>query len=426
MTGPNPDASYEHRQRAAAMALQAGRARTAEQALRALSAEAPADPRNCWLLGIALLDQGKLADAIASLEGVLQGAADFAHARVDLARAYRAAGRVADARAQLRVVLGQHPRLALAWLAYGDVLVDLQQYEDARIAFERARQCDPERASIEAATQVLLADDRKAAEALFRQVLQRDPGHAAALCGLATLSLAADVPADAERLLRHALRQSPHLPLAWRGLGPAMLSLGRLSEAEAAARYLRTIEPENPQSWIATAAAAARLLQPEVALAAYQRAAELQPQEVRLHTSIGHVQKTLGRRAESEAAYKAAIALDRRNAEAYWSLADLKNYAFSDAEIAAMQAVLVDPQRPPAGDAQLCFALGKAFEQRRQYARAFEYYARGNARRRLDAPFDIAAFEQRAARIRAVFNAEFVAAHAACGDASPAPIFIVG
>jgi tetratricopeptide (TPR) repeat protein len=240
------------------------------------------------------------------------------------------------------------------------------------------------------------------------------------------LSLAADVPGDAERLLRHALRQSPHLPLAWRGLGPALLALGRLTEAEAAAHYLRSIEPENPQSWIATAAAATRLLRQEDALAAYERAAQLQPAEVRLRTSIGHVNKTLGRRAASEAAYKSAIAIDPCNAEAYWSLADLKNYTFTDAEIEAMQRVLADGERPPAGDAQLCFALGKAFEQRRQYAQAFDYYARGNARRRLDAPFDSEAFERRAARIRAFFSAKFFSVHAASGDSSAAPIFIVG
>ncbi|MDE2251347.1 MAG: sulfotransferase [Gammaproteobacteria bacterium] len=426
MSAPARPSTFEQRLQAAHAALRAGRAQTAEQWLRALAAQAPDDLNSRWLLAVALLDQDRAAEGIALLEPVLQAAPDFAAARVDLARSYRSVGRPADARAQLRRVLERHPHHASAWMAYGDALVDLGQPADARTAFERARECDPERPRIEAATRALLADERKTAEELFRQVLQRDPGHAAALCGLAAVSLAADVPGDAERLLRHALRQSPHLPLAWRGLGPALLSLGRLEEAAAAARYLRDIEPENPQSWIATAAAAARLLRQEEALAAYERAAQLQPAEVRLRTSIGHVNKTLGRRAQSEAAYKAAIALDRYNAEAYWSLADLKNYSFSDAEIAAMEALLADERRPRAGDAQLHFALGKACEQRQQFGRAFEHYARGNALRRRDAPFDIEAFEQRAARIREFFSAEFFAAHAADGSASAAPIFVIG
>lgn len=426
MNARKPASIFEQRLRAAHAALRAGRAQTAERSLRALDLECPGDVNCGWLLGAACLYQDKTAESIETLEGVVLRAPDFAHAQVDLARAYRGGGRIAEAREQVRRVLERQPHHSLAWLAYGDVLVDLEQWEDARTAFERARQCDPERPRIEQATAAMVADDRKTSEDLFRQVLHGDASHVAALCGLAALSLAADVPADAERLLRHALRQSAHLPLAWRGLGPALLALGRLTEAETAARYLRTIEPENPQSWIATAAVAARLLRQEEALAAYEQAARLMPREVRLRMSIGHIHKTLGRRAESEATYKEALAIDPRDAEAYWSLADLKNYRFSDSEVVAMQGLLAPerPQRP--GDAQLYFALGKALEQREQYPQAFSYYAQGNARRRLEAPFSIEAFERRSAQIQAVFSAEFFAAHAANGNLSAAPIFIVG
>ena len=68
-----------------------------------------------------------------------------------------------------------------AWLAYGDALFDLQQYDDARIAFERARLTDPERVRVEQATAALVADDRRKAEELFRAILQADPSHVAAL-----------------------------------------------------------------------------------------------------------------------------------------------------------------------------------------------------------------------------------------------------
>ena len=82
--------------------------------------------------------------------------------------------------------------------------------------------------------------------------------------------------------------------------------------------------------------------------------------------------------------------------------------------------------RERAKQAQLHFALGKAFEQREQYAEAFAHYAQGNALRRLDAPFDIEHFERRAARIRAFFDPAFFAERAGSGDPSRAPIFIVG
>jgi tetratricopeptide (TPR) repeat protein len=426
MSAPGNNADFEDAVRHAHMALRAGRAASAERGLRALAGQSPGDLNCRWLLGVALLDQERIADSIATLEAVLAAAPGFAQARVDLARACRSGGQAARARELVRQVLEQLPRHHLAWLAYGDALVDLEQYADAIVAFERARLCDPEQARVARATAALVADERKYSEQLFRDILQADPGHVAALCGLAALSLAADKGNDAERLLRHALKQSAHHPLIWRGLGQVFMAQGRLSEAEAAVRHLLKMEPENPQSWITIAAVATRLLRQEEALAAYQQAARLKPEEVQLQMSIGHVQKTLGRRAQSEAAYKAALLMDPACAEAYWSLADLKNYSFSDAEIAAMERLLADGATRRAAAAQLQFALGKACEQRRQYAEAFSHYQRGNAQRRLDAPFDIGHFERRAQRICAFFNEQFFASHAGSGNPDAAPIFIVG
>ena len=360
------------------------------------------------------------------LEGALRSAPGFVEARVDFARALRRAGRAAQARDEVRRVLAELPHHHRAWLAYGDVLVDLGQYDDALIAFERARLTDPERVHIEEATAALLEGDRRRSEELFRGVLSGDPSHAAALCGLAALSLAADVPRDAERLLRHALRQSEHLPLAYRGLAPTLLGLGRLSEAEAVTRYLARIEPKSPQTWVTAAGVAIRLMRQTEAIDAYERAVQLRPQEVGLRMSIGHLQKTLGRRAESEASYKAALAMDPGRAEAYWSLADLKNYTFSDEEISAMQRLIESDPRGLSNEAQLDFALGKAFEQRRRFREAFAHYARGAELRRREAPFDIAQFERRCERIRAFFDAAFFASHRGSGDSSRAPIFIVG
>jgi tetratricopeptide (TPR) repeat protein len=426
MNAPRSNATFEENLRQAQATLRAGRAATAERWLRALEAQSPGETNCLWLLGTALLAQDKIPESITTLEHVLTRVPEFAQARVDLARAYRRDGRASQAREEVRRVLEKMPHHHLAWLAYGDALVDLEQFADARVAFDRARLSDPQRQHVEEATAALVADDRKTSERIFRGILQADPSHVAALCGLAALSLAADMRNDAARLLRHALKQSEHNPLTWRGLAQALLALGRLQEAHAAARRLLKIEPENPQSWITIASVATRLMRQEEALQAYEQAARLKPEEVRLRLSIGHIHKTLGRRPESEAAYKAALAIDPGIAEAYWSLADLKNYSFSDAEIVAMQHLLTSIESERSNAAQLCFALGKAFEQRKQYPNSFSYYARGNALRRLDAPFDIENFERRSARIRTFFDMAFFAKRAGSGNPSAAPIFIVG
>ncbi|HEY2808732.1 MAG TPA: sulfotransferase [Steroidobacteraceae bacterium] len=425
MNAPQPTSLVNSLTQARA-ALLAGRAATAEKLLRAQAAQHAADPNLQWLLAGALLYQEQPAAARELLETLLQRAPQFIEARVDLARALRAEGRPQEAREQVRRVLEKHPRHHRAWMAYGDLLVELENFTDARIAFERARETDPERPAIERATAALAADDRRSSEEIFRQILQRDPSHVAALVGLAAASLAAETPRDAERLLRHALKQSASLPLIWRALGPTLMRLGQVDAADQAARRLLRIEPDNPQSWVTLASVATRNLRVEDALEAYEQAARLQPQEVGLRMSIGHTQKTLGRRADSEASYHRALELDPGHAEAYWSLADLKNYTFADAEIEQLRRLVRDDPRRPSNEAQLHFALGKALEQRGRYGESFLSYARGNALRRIDEPFSIEAFERRTQRIRAFFTAEYFRARAQAGNPSRAPIFIVG
>jgi tetratricopeptide (TPR) repeat protein len=426
MSTPQPQESFEHRLLRAHATLRTGHAATAEAQLRALAGERPQDATTTWLLGAALLEQGKTAASLTVLEELLTRVPQFAHARVDLARAYRAAGRPQEAREAVRRVLEAVPRHQRAWLAYGDVLVDLGQYADARVAFERAHLTDPVLQRVEQATRAMLAGERRTAEELFRDILRGDASHVAALCGLAALSLTADKPADAERLLRHALKQSAYLPLIYRGLAPALIALGRTLEADAVTRHLINVEPASPQTWVTVAAVATRLMRQERALAAYQRAAELQPAEVGLRISVGHVQKTLGQRTDSEASYKGALQLDPGRADAWWSLADLKNYTFTDAEVDRLKRLLETDAREHSNEAQLNFALGKAHEQRARYAEAFAYYQRGNALRRLDAPFDIRAFERRCERIRGFFDSHFFTTCAGSGAPSAAPIFIVG
>jgi tetratricopeptide (TPR) repeat protein len=421
-------ASQAERRAAYAQALanlRAGRAQTAERQLRAIQAEAPGEVNSLRLLGVALLDQDKVFPAIEALERTVAAAPRFWPARTDLARAYRKGGRLEEAREELRRVVAAAPALEAAWLAYGDVLIDLEKFPDAKFAYERARLADPHCRRIEEASAALVAEDRKTAELIFRDILKSDPAHVAALCGLAAVSLTVSRAGDAERLLRHVLKQSAHLPLAWRGMCQALADLGRFPEAEAAVRRLLQIEPENPKNWVLLGNVCTRMMRQQDALVAFEEATRLNPGEVRLRLSIGHLHKTLGHRRECEEAYQACLSLDPNFGEVYWSLADLKTYVFSDAEIAAMQLLLKDGGEDT-DQAHLHFALGRAFEQRKSYAAAFDHYTDGNRRRRKTVAFDIRVFENKTRRVRECFDAALFARNAGVGCRDAAPIFVVG
>jgi tetratricopeptide (TPR) repeat protein len=222
------------------------------------------------------------------------------------------------------------------------------------------------------------------------------------------------------------LKQSAYLPLARRGLSQALLAQGALLEAESTVRGLLQMEGKNPNNWVLLATVYARLMRQEDALAAFEEAARINPDEVRIRLSIGHLNKTLGRRSDCEQAYRRCLEMNPGMGEAYWSLADLKNYAFSEAEIAAMQALVKGEDGDDEDQAHLHFALGRALEQQQDYPGAFDHYATANRRRRKTVPFDIAAFENKTRRVRECFDAAFFAARSGSGYPDPSPIFIVG
>ena len=107
-----------------------------------------------------------------------------------------------------------------------------------------------------------------------------------------------------------------------------------------------------------------------------------------LHLSIAHALKTLGQREEAIESYRRAAACRPNFGDAYWSLANLKTYRFTDEELARLRAAeggAVDHEH--VDRYHLCFALGKALEDRGEFAESFHYYALGNALKRTESKY---------------------------------------
>ena len=369
---------------------------------------------------------GTAADTIEDLKRALAGAPDDFGIRTRLARELHGIGHHEVALIEIRRAIQACDTWTPAWLALADLLVDLGRFVRAAAAYRRARAVDGYGIQLGLARRAWHDGNAREAEVRFQTILRQDAAHVGALCGLAGLRLSAGRLSDAERLLRHARKQCMYFPPALRLLGQAHLQAGRLLEGQAAIRRSLDIEPGNEQSWLALATICGRLMQPEAALSAYEAAERINPNRRLVHLSIGHVLKTLGRREECERVYHECLERDPTSGEAYWSLADLKNYIFSDAEIVAMESLLAHRAGDKTNVAALHFALGRACEQRNQCPRAFELYSAGNRLRRNETPFHYDAFESKCERLIASLDRRFVCANRDGGIADESPIFIVG
>ena len=74
----------------------------------------------------------------------------------------------------------------------------------------------------------------------------------------------------------------------------------------------------------------------------------------------------------------------------------------------------------------LCFALGKAFEDRYEFDQSFKYYQCGNDLKHQTSQYQPQRLEAEFEVQKEVFNADFFAQREGQGCTSPAPIFIVG
>ncbi len=264
------------------------------------------------------------------------------------------------------------------------------------------------------------------AEPLLKAQLRDDPFDVAAIRMLAELAGRIGRYKDAETLLRRAIELSPGFTAARANLALVLYRLNRPTEAIAELATVVAEDPDNPGHANLQAAAFGRLGQFDDAIALYQRVLADVPEQPRVWMSYGHMLKTVGRQADGVAAYRRAIDLLPSLGEAWWSLANLKTVRFDDTDIAAMEAALADVDITDEDRFHLDFALGKAFEDRRDAARAFAHYADGNARRRTALNYDAdetAAFVDRSI---AVFDADFFAARTGQGHPASDPIFILG
>jgi tetratricopeptide (TPR) repeat protein len=278
------------------------------------------------------------------------------------------------------------------------------------------------------ATQLLSDNEPVAAERIIREHLQRNPDDLEAMRLLGRIGHRLDVLDDAEVLLAEVLARAPDYTAARTDYVRVLLDRHKYREAHDELTTLLAADPSNATHQALEAAALVGLGEHEGAIERYRRLIpDADPVAAAdLELSLAHSLKTLGRTDEAIAAYTSAAARRPAFGDAYWSLANLKTYRFTDAEIDAMQAALADPSTSTTDRYHLCFALGKAAEDRGDYAASFGHYQHGNALKRAESRYRPDPIELNTANQRRVCTRAFFGERADYGLDSRAPIFIVG
>jgi len=264
------------------------------------------------------------------------------------------------------------------------------------------------------------------AESVIRAHLLEAADDIEAMRLLARIQHRRNVLDEAERLLETALKLSPNYTVARLDYVRVLIDGQKHLRAREEIDTLLKLEPSNHDYLSLYATACAGLGEHEKAIALYRQLLAITPEAAELHVLLAHSLKTLGRRQETIQCYQAAAAARPSFGDAYWSLANLKTYRFSDGEIACMRAAESAPDTQLVDRYHLCFALGKALEDRGEYAESWRYYERGNTLKRTESCYRPEIMETHTLGQIEVCTAEFFSARVGVGVPDPDPIFIVG
>ena len=268
--------------------------------------------------------------------------------------------------------------------------------------------------------------DLSVAENILRAYLRHASNSVEALRLLARIEHQRGALDDAELRLEAALKLSPSYRAARLDYVRVLIDHQKYLHAHEMIHTLLQPEPGNRDYLLLYAAACAGLGRHTAAIVVYHQLLARSPGSSDLHVLLGHSLKAVGRQKEAIESYQAAAAVKPGFGDAYWSLANLKTYRFSQDEIACMRAWEAAPATDPVDRYHLCFALGKAYEDRREYAESWQFYEHGNRLKRAESRYHPYIAETNTRQQIEVCTAEFFAARTGVGAPDPDPIFILG
>ena len=264
------------------------------------------------------------------------------------------------------------------------------------------------------------------AESIIRTFLRGSADHVEALRLLGRIAHQRNALDDAEGLLGKAVRLAPAYQAARADYARVLIDQQKHLQAREEIAGLLKLEPGNKDYLSLNATVCAGLGEHERAITLYREVLSAAPSWAHLHILLGNSLKAVGRRSDAIQSYRAAADARPDFGDAYWSLANLKTYRFTAQEMERMRAEEAATATQLVDRYHLCFSLGKAFEDRGEYADSWRFYDRGNTLKRAQSRYDPQLTQINTRQQVEICTAEFFAARAGAGVPDPAPLFIVG
>ena len=418
----DPDRTVEE----AKGALQQGRLVEAEQLCKAALVSKPDHRDALYLLAAIQRYAQRPVDGLATIVRLIEAQPGYGRAYQERGHCLRALGREEEACAAYRDAVDLNAGLLASWRMLAEINGRSGREEAAKLATAQCAYLESLPEQLQAVISLIHENRLAKAENLCRAFLLENRKHTEGMRLLAEIGSKFNAFDEAEFLLETAIEFEPENTNTRFDYVNLLHKRQKFGAALEQAAALRAKAPGRAQFDLLYANESLAVGNFDEAMTIYRSCLDELPDNPTLHLSLGHALKTIGKQAESIEAYRNAYRVRPDFGDAYWSLANLKTYSFTADEIERMRDSESQPAVALADRYHLCFALGKALEDRGEIESSFDYYERGNRLKREEVGYDWRKISKEIALQAEHCSRGLFGKLAGSGCSAQDPIFILG
>ena len=407
-------------------AVKEGRFEYALNSLKIILKDHPDNIDSLYLAAVSTRYLKKFDDSKKYIEQLLLIAPDMGRAYQELGHLNRDIGNEEKAVMHYRQACELNPALLAAWNFLHKYFVKNKNKPAADHALEQINKLQSLPSILLHIDQILNEGRLGLAEDKCRSFLKENPTHTYAMSLLAEIANRLGYFDDAEFLLEKAVEFKPD---------DGDLRMKYASILRKKQKFAKTMEQVNilcdkyPDNLNYQAQKASEIMQNgdhEEAISLLEDILRKNPFNFSTLTSKGHAEKTLGKTDQAIKSYQSAYQIKPDHGEAFFSLANLKTYSFTDNELDNMREQVGRVDLSLRDKAYFHFALAQGCEVNGEYDEAFFHLERGNKIKNDQSLYSIERMDKELQAQIDVCDETFFGDLGSGGHDTKDPIFILG
>jgi tetratricopeptide (TPR) repeat protein len=368
----------------------------------------------------------KFDDSKKYIETLLTQAADMGRAYQELGHLNKASGNDDLAIGHYRQACELNPALIGSWQSLYELFNKKNNTQASAHALEQLNKLKKLPNTLLYIDQIMNEDRLGVAEIKCREFLKKNPTHTYAMSQLAEIASRLGHYNDAEFLLEKATSFEPN---------DADLRMKYLMVLRKTQKFAKTTTQVDilckkfPENILFQSQRAIELMQSgnnADAIEVFNEIIKKSPHNYSALTSKGHAEKTLGKTENAIKSYQRAYEVKVDHGEAFFSLSNLKTYAFSDSEFEIMNSQLKRVDLSLKEKVYFHFALAQAYEINQDFDQAFFHFKCGNSIKNNQSKYSIDGMNDEFQAQIDICSKSFFENLGTGGYESGDPIFILG